>query len=129
LRGVTWNLVDEEPGEFLVTEIHEDRMVSSAFLTREGFAVAHPRGEQGFEGCVVEEPDYRIDARLMDHGTPSVAYCVWEQTRWNVDTAELSRLGLRPGPWLKRLKDPTAEVQAVFPQACFPETWSIDSQG
>lgn len=34
LQGVTWNLVADEPGEFVVTEIHPDRTVSKAFLTR-----------------------------------------------------------------------------------------------
>ena len=110
LRGVTWNLVAAEPGEFVVTEIHADRLISCGFLTREGFGAAHPRGEQVFHGAVVfEGADYRIDAQLMDHGTPSVAYCLREPARWNIDTARLAAMKLRPGPWLKKLKTPTAD--------------------
>lgn len=105
LRGVTWNLVVDEPGEFLVTEIHPNRLVSCAFLTGEGFAVTHDRGEQPFDGIVLDGPDFRVEARLMEHGTPSVAYCVREQNRQNIDTDRLAQLGLKPGPWLKRLKD------------------------
>jgi ribonuclease Z len=105
LCGVTWNLVAEEPGEFVVTEIKAARTVSYGFLTREGFAVAHDRGEQPFDGMVLDNAEYCIEARLMDHGTPSVAYCVREQPRLNIDTSRLAQLGLQPGPWLKRVKD------------------------
>ena len=105
LRGVTWNLVAGEPGEFLITEIHLNRMVSYAFLTREGFAVAHDRGEQPFHGIVLDGPEFQVEARLMEHGTPSVAYCVREQNRLNIDADRLVQLGLKSGPWLKQLKD------------------------
>lgn len=105
LRGVTWNMVAGEPGEFRVTEIHPDKLVSFGLFTSEAFAVAHSLGEQPFDGVVLMEADFQVDARIMDHGTPSVAYCVREHDRLNIDTDRLSRLGLRPGSWLKRVKD------------------------
>jgi len=113
LRGVTWNLVAEEPGEFVVTEVDAGRMVSYRFLTNEGFAVAHSGEQRPFDGTVFDGPDYQVQARLMDHGMPSVAYCVREPARSNIDTSVLAQLGLPPGPWLKRVKDPTAESQEL----------------
>jgi ribonuclease Z len=45
----------------------------------------------------------------MDHGTPSAAYVVREAPRVNVDPARLAALGLRPGPWLQRVRGPRAD--------------------
>lgn len=111
LQGFTWNLVAGLPGEFIVSEIHPDRIVSARFLTHEGFSVAHPAGERPFEKPLVNGPDFRIDARLLDHGTPSAAYSLREKPRTNVDPERLARLGLAPGPWLKHLKDPATDPQ------------------
>jgi ribonuclease Z len=109
LQGVTWNLVEGEPGEFVVTDIHPDRLESFGFLARERFTVAHSRGEQPFTGTVTDNPDFSVAACLMDHGTPSAAYCVREKPRSNIDTGILAQLGLPPGAWLKRVKDPAAD--------------------
>ncbi len=109
LQGVTWNLVEGEPGEFVVTDIHPDRLVSTGFLARERFAVAHGRGEQALSGTVIDHGDFSVDVCMLDHGTPSAAYCVREKPRVNIDTAVLARLGLTPGAWLKRIKDPAAD--------------------
>jgi ribonuclease Z len=76
--------------------------------------VAHPGEERPFDGHIIEGPEYHVDACLMDHGTPCVAYCVHEQPRTNIDTDVLAGLGLRPGPWLKRLKETTAEPREVI---------------
>jgi ribonuclease Z len=111
LQGVTWNLVEDEPGEFVVTDIHADRLVSSEFLARERFVTAHSCGERSFTGTVIDHADFSVVACLMDHGTPSVAYCVREKPRSNIDTAALAQLGLGPGAWLKQVKDPTADPQ------------------
>lgn len=111
LQGVTWNLVDGEPGEFVVTDIHADRLVSSSFLARERFAVAHDRGETPFSGAVMDHPDFCVTACLLNHETPSAAYCVREKPRSNIDMNALMRLGLGSGAWLKRIKDPTANPQ------------------
>jgi ribonuclease Z len=97
LQGVTWNLVEGEPGEFAVTDIQADRLVSTGFLARERFATAHPRGEHASSGTVIANTDFSVDACLLDHGTPSAAYCVREKPRSNIDTDALARLGLGPG--------------------------------
>jgi ribonuclease Z len=111
LQGVTWNLVEGEPGEVVVTDIHADGLTSASFLAHERFAVVHARDERPFRGAVIECADFRVDACLLDHGTPSVAYCVRESPHSNIDTAELARLGLGPGAWLKRIKDATADLR------------------
>jgi ribonuclease Z len=41
----------------------------------------------------------------MDHKTITLAYLVEEKAKINVDTGRLAMLGLKPGSWLKNLKD------------------------
>ena len=64
--------------------------------------------------AVLEGPGYTVEALLMDHGTPSVAYVVRETPRRNVDSARLAALGLRPGPWLQRVRGPQADDEEVI---------------
>ena len=109
LRGATWNLLAGEPGEFLVTEIHPDRLRTFRFLTREEFATANYLNEQPRGQSIVEDATYRVDCSIMDHGTPSIAYCVREEPKLNVNLQSLAGLGLEPGPWLKKVKCVEAE--------------------
>ena len=41
----------------------------------------------------------------LDHGTVSLGYVVREHDRQNIDLTALSKLGLKPGTWLKAIKD------------------------
>ena len=104
LRGFTWNLVSGLPGEIQVTEIAET-LTTSRFVTSEAYAVDHFMGEKAFDGVVLRGPSYVVEARLLEHGTPSVAYLLRENPITNVDTQKLAKIGLRPGPWLRVLKD------------------------
>jgi ribonuclease Z len=49
-----------------------------------------------------------VDAVTLDHRTPSLGYIVREKARRNIDSSRLASLGLRPGPWLKQLKEPSS---------------------
>jgi len=106
LRGVTWNLIAGQPGEFRVTDVLPDRMVATRYLTAEAFEQAHPAGETPFDGRVYEAEGLTVEARIMDHGIPCLAYAVRERPRTNVDVAALAELGLKPGRWIQELKDP-----------------------
>ena len=107
LQGVTWNLVGGQLGRFHVTDILPDRMVTTRFLTAEAFEHACPEGELPFRGTVFDADGFTIEARIMDHGIPCLAYAVRESPRVNIDTAALARLRFRPGPWIQALKDAT----------------------
>lgn len=107
LRGVTWNLVDECPGGFVVHEIATDEIRSHRFLTCEGFSIAHSAGTRANNGIVFEREDFLVEACLLHHGVDSIGYRVQEKVRMNVDTSALQRAELRPGPWMKMLKDPS----------------------
>lgn len=107
LRGVTWNLVAGQPGEFRVADVLPGRLVRTRFLTAEAFEHAHPAGETPTEGLVYEAERLSVQARIMDHGIPCLAYAVRERPRSNVDVAALAAMGLKPGRWIQELKDPS----------------------
>src|SRR4051794_17036520 len=106
LRGVTWNLIAGQPGEFRVTDVLADRLVATRFLTAEAFEQAHPAGETPFNGLVYEAEGLTAEARIMDHGIPCLAYALRERPRTNVDVTAMAALGLKPGRWIQELKDP-----------------------
>ncbi|HKS70358.1 MAG TPA: MBL fold metallo-hydrolase [Ktedonobacterales bacterium] len=106
LRGFLWNLYENDPGAWYVSDIDPARITRLRFETHEAFAVAHPAGERDQSGGVIERRDFRVEALLLNHHTPSAGYIVREAPRVNVDTAALERLGLPPGPWIEQVKYP-----------------------
>jgi ribonuclease Z len=103
-QGFTWNLHAELGSTWFVHDILEDRVLTTAFRQLDG-SVPTPT-EQVITGQVFQTDDFGVDALLMDHLTPSVAYMVRETPRTNLEPARLSALGLRPGAWVRQLKQP-----------------------
>jgi ribonuclease Z len=65
-----------------------------------------------FSGTLEENPHYRIDAVHLDHRIPCLAFALKERFHINIDRNALDRMGLAPGPWLKRLKQAIWEEKA-----------------
>ncbi|HEX8912899.1 MAG TPA: MBL fold metallo-hydrolase [Humisphaera sp.] len=113
-RGFMWNLHHGQRGTWVVREVTDDAVSATRFEYGEAFAVAHDGGRTPRDGAwVLDEPAFTVDAVVMDHMTPSVAYVVREKPRTNLDLGRLGQLGLRPGPWVKAVKDPAAGVATV----------------
>jgi ribonuclease Z len=106
LRGFMWNLVDEkQQGEWFVHEIGPDAVHTASYLAKEAFRTSHPQPEWPRRDRTILDGDgFTLEAILLDHGTPSVGYIVREAARVNVDTDKLFAKGLKPGPWVKRLR-------------------------
>jgi ribonuclease Z len=111
-RGFMWNLVDEKQvGEWFVSEIAPDVVRTTLYEAKDGFRSAHPQPEWPRRGRTIIDGDgFTVEATLLDHGTPSVGYVVRELARVNVDTDKLFAKGLKPGPWVKRLRGPIADA-------------------
>jgi ribonuclease Z len=109
-RGFTWNLVDEkQEGEWFVHEIAPEMIRATRYKVEDGFRAA--RGQLEWprrDRVVIDGEGFVVEALLLDHGTPSVGYIVRELARVNVDTDKLYAKGLKPGPWVKRLRGPVA---------------------
>jgi ribonuclease Z len=105
-RGFLWNLHEGQDVRWQVHDLHPGRIATYRFELAEAFERSHAEGDRTWDRTVVAGPGFTVEALRMDHGTPSVAYLVREADRVNIDTARLAALGLRPGPWLKRLRGP-----------------------
>lgn len=61
-----------------------------------------------FEGSEIAKiysaDDYEVFSIPVHHTVPSVAYCFKEKDKWNIDEEKLKELGIKRGPWLKKLK-------------------------
>lgn len=117
-QGFLWNLHEQMQGTWHVTDVEADRIVTARFELNEAFAIRHEEAPLGRSEVILDTSAYSVEAVTMDHRTATLAYVVREEPRRNIDVARLGALGLRPGPWLKELKDP-AEL---------PATVTIDGQ-
>jgi ribonuclease Z len=105
LRGYTWNLVESYPFELEAAELSGERLRSTLFRAREGFRPEALGEEEAPGGRVWEEGELRAVAAPLDHGIVSMAYALHETERLNVRAGVLEELGLRPGAWLRALKE------------------------
>ncbi|MFM8221121.1 MAG: MBL fold metallo-hydrolase [Planctomycetaceae bacterium] len=106
-RGFLWNLADQMSGTWRVHEVHPGATATSRFELHEAFAVRHDEGTAPCDAARLDLGPCTIEAWVMNHGTPSLAWIVREKSRSNVDVSRLAGLGLRPGPWLKQLTTAT----------------------
>ncbi|MBS0201986.1 MAG: ribonuclease Z [Planctomycetes bacterium] len=104
-QGFLWNLHAGMSGTWLVHDVSHTDVSTSRFELCEAFAIKHDEGTSERNAQLVDLGTCTVDVHVMNHGTPSLAYVVREKARSNVDTSQLAVLGLRPGPWLKQLKD------------------------
>jgi len=109
LEGYLWNLYDGGVGVWEVNDIAPEGIARSRYREDEAFAIAHPApladDERLPPPLIIATPEYTVEALAMDHLTPSMAYVLRERPRLNVDTERMAALGLRPGPWLKLVKE------------------------
>lgn len=109
VQGFMWNLYDGGVGVWEANDILPGGIARSRFREDEAFAIAHPaplaEGERLPPPLAIATPTYTVEALTMDHLTPSLAYILRERPRLNVAPDRMAALGLRPGPWLKQLKD------------------------
>jgi ribonuclease Z len=104
-QGFLWNLHEEMSATWFISDIHPGRVSTTRFELGEAFTVAHDEGVRPYQGRLLEVAGYVVEAVTMDHRTPTLAYVIREKARRNIDTSRLASLGLRPGPWLKQLKE------------------------
>ncbi len=113
LQGFTWDLVEDLPGEWHVSEISHSELRTSRFLTCEGFAHEHPCDGQSHNGVIYETNSFKVSTISLSHSTTSLAYTLREDDRTNVDPAVVSELGIQPGPWLRTIKDVTVDANST----------------
>lgn len=108
LHAYTWNLVEEYTNDFIleVTELTPQRtLVTSVFSCRRGFAEEKGAPEWPFEGMLMENKQFFVQAACLDHKIPTLAFCLEERFRLSIMQNALRQMGLPTGPWLNELKE------------------------
>jgi len=112
LGGYTWNLIDQYPLCLQVREIDGAEIREISCDARRGSLTPQPMPSRSFDGLVHDGEVYAIHAALFDHGIPVLGFALREHEHLSVDKDRLTREGLRPGAWLRRLKTTVREGRA-----------------
>ncbi len=104
LAGYTWNLVQHQRLVFEVREYDGQHTQVTEFLCHRRFKPSEHQQLPDTDSIWRDEL-ITVRATVLDHRTPCLAYSVVEHDFYNVDPVQLETLGLRPGPWLNRLKE------------------------
>ncbi|HAL70955.1 MAG TPA: ribonuclease Z [Verrucomicrobiales bacterium] len=113
-QGFLWNLQEEMTGSWRVCEIHPEEIQSARFELPEAFATRHEDAPRLRQRVIWEGTGVTVEAVTMEHRTPTLAYIIREKPRRNVDLTRLAALGLRPGSWMKTLKEASGSATTVM---------------
>ncbi|MBI9076310.1 MAG: ribonuclease Z [Desulfatibacillum sp.] len=122
LAGYSWNLLDNYENEFgfRVTEVHEDHLASCSFLAGNTFRPTSLEVNRGFQGILLEEPDFTIETAILDHGLPCLGFALKERFHVNVLKARLEEYGMEVGPWLRDFKQALYATPDWSEKICVP---------
>ena len=105
MLGYTWNMIDDVPGEWFVTDITQEYLVTTKFYASEGFSRKYRIIKIKFDGVLIDNENLKVECALLNHIIPSAAFKVIEKDWLNIDKASLTNNGFVPGPWIESLKD------------------------
>lgn len=87
LNAYTWNLLDEQSHDFMIAAcdwtpggFHHCRL----FRARSGFAREDTASTSAEGNVLLDDPDFRVEAAMLDHGVPCLAFAFQEKIRVNV---------------------------------------------
>lgn len=104
LRGYWWNHAPQMQGTWRIHEVGERTVQTWRFELSEAFETAHFEDEKPRPQPLLDLATLTVDVLDLQHQGHSLGYVVREAGRLRVDTQALTRLGLKPGPWLAQLK-------------------------
>ncbi|MDH3347234.1 MAG: MBL fold metallo-hydrolase [Desulfobulbaceae bacterium] len=113
-QGFLWNLNTKMSGTWRVTDIEKEGTSTIRLELAEAFAKIHIEECTVKQHLLIDRPKYVIEAYVMNHRTPSIAYVVREKTRRNIDTDRLEQMGLSPGPWINQVKNSSDLTENVL---------------
>lgn len=105
-RGYLWNLHPEMSGAWTVCDVESDDVHCSRFELSEAFERRHAEESRvAVDGWLCGSAHFNVHAVTMDHRTPTLAYVVREKARRNINLQRLQQHGLKPGSWVRAVKD------------------------
>jgi ribonuclease Z len=107
LTAYTWNLLDESSVDFVITvDEFEGRVLRrSRFPARSAFAREEAEPPSLPPGRLLDEDQLWIEAAVLDHGIPCLAFALQERLGVSVWRNGLAQLNLPVGRWLNAAKD------------------------
>ena len=103
LRSYTWNLIGDYPLVIQVAEITDKLIKRASFRAKNSFRREDLKAET-FYGYLIKDSSCSVSAVILDHQIQCLAFSLEEDAHINIDKAELGRLNLPVGPWLRELK-------------------------
>jgi ribonuclease Z len=103
ISAYTWNLVESYPIRLVAEELQAGVLRAERY-TGPGRMRPEPLPDRTFEGTLFAHRSFRAHVAELDHGIPVLGTLLAETERLSVNKDRLTRLGLRPGPWLDELK-------------------------
>jgi len=107
LASYTWNLVQNFKTD-LVLAVGEytggDEMTMARLRCRAAFEVEPLPPLPAPQGVLLDRPDYRVRAAVLDHGIPCLGFAIEQKQHVNVWKNRVEEMGFRVGPWLRELK-------------------------
>ncbi|WP_162248666.1 MBL fold metallo-hydrolase [Methylobacterium sp. Leaf94] len=107
LHAYKWNLLGEHSPDFRITVdefTHGHVSAAAEFRARDAFRERRIEPPALGLGLVLIEERFRVEAAVLDHGIPSLAFALVEPIRVSVWQGALDQLGFAPGPWLREAK-------------------------
>jgi len=105
LQGVLWDRVEGSAGTFFISEVNKGVLSTFQIKSSDGFRARELVDTRPFEGRLAQTNDLFLNAVELDHGSPSIGYCLGTHDTQVIEPAKLKQLGLKGGPWLQKVKD------------------------
>jgi ribonuclease Z len=102
-RAFTWNISEDYPLTVTAHEYDGNWVRSADFSAKGRFVLSNPRKRRAGR-FLLEDDTLTLEAAVLDHGTPVLAYRLNEKTHININKDAMQRLGYPPGGWIQALK-------------------------
>ncbi len=107
LAAYSWNLLGPHSADFSILALDWDGAgfrAAGVFRARDAFRRRDTPFPDLPPGILLDEPEFTVEAAVLDHGIPCLGFGLQERLRVNVHRARLDEMGLAPGPWLTQAK-------------------------
>ena len=123
LASYTWNLVENYSHGFSLkaTEVHPTYTISKVYDCKKEFRSNEAPHKAPFDGTLLAESAFSIDAIHLHHKIPCLGFNLKEQFHVNIMKDGLRRLEIPVGPWLRRFKEALYEERN--PEEGFQVVW------
>lgn len=103
MKGILWDRIGSQGPSFEVSELHGEELRTYHLQAGSACSMKYEK-RPAPGGILLREPTFQLRATVLDHGTPSLAYCFEHTPELNIRKNRLAAKGLAAGPWLRDLK-------------------------